>query len=109
MRAAAIGLIKEAVLEGIDASSSSAAEVGVKNVFASARFMHTFCPILFQPSPPDLFSTNSRLSVNELKESHEASRLADSLALLYVLLQRDRGNRVSMNYYYSFIFNGFSP
>lgn len=86
MRAAAIGLVKEAVLEGIRSPTT------IPNIFSSSRFMQTFCPILFRPSPPNLFSKNP--TVEGLKDSYEASRLADSLALFYVLLQRDKENRV---------------
>jgi hypothetical protein len=88
MRTAAIGLVKEAVLESI----SRASLASTSNPFVSPRFMKTFSPILFRPSPPDLFSSNPSLA--EFQDSSEPPRLAESIGLLYVLLRRDAENLV---------------
>ena len=92
MRTAAIGLVKEAVLE-VFCLAPSARE---SNTFGSPRFMKTFSPLLFRPNPPNLFSSDP--SVAELQDSSEHFRLAESLALLYILLRRDTENLVS-NFY----------
>jgi Uncharacterised protein family, YAP/Alf4/glomulin len=88
MRTAAIGLVKEAVLEAISCAPSARQS----NLFASPLFMRTFSPILFRPSPPSLFS--SSLSLADFQDSSEPSRLAESVALLYILLKRDTSNLV---------------
>ncbi|KAK2465079.1 hypothetical protein APHAL10511_002887 [Amanita phalloides] len=86
MRTAAVGLVKEAVLEGLSSSSP--------NMFASRIFLQAFGPILFRPDPPDYLSKN--FSAQELCESYETSRLAECLSLYYVLLLRDRSNKTGI-------------
>lgn len=92
MRTAAIGLVKEAVLDAI----SEVSLARVSNPFASPDFMKIFSPILFRPSPLDLFSSN--LSLAEFQGSSEASRLAESLGLLYILIRRDTENFVRRSF-----------
>jgi len=98
MRTAAIGLVKEAVLEAISHAPSGRES----NVFASPRFMRTFSSILFQPNPPSLFS--SKPSLADFQDSSELSRLAESLGLLYILLKRDSGNLVRSSSHIVLIF-----
>ncbi len=86
MRVAAVGLVKEAVLEAFGSSAPSS------NLFASPRFLQVLGPILFRPSPPDFFSSVPRLTV--LEESSEPARLVECLALLYVLILQDKKNKV---------------
>ncbi len=78
MRTAAVGLVKEAVLEGLGSTS--------QNIFASRLFMQTFGPILYRPVSKDY-------STQELCESYEIRRIVESLSLYYVLLQRDKMNK----------------
>jgi hypothetical protein len=84
MQVAAVGLVKEAVLDALSSTP---------NIFATPTFSQIFGPILFRPSPPDLFS--SSLSPSAFKDSSEPQRLTECLALYYVLLQRDKSNLVS--------------
>ncbi|TFK28474.1 hypothetical protein FA15DRAFT_665166 [Coprinopsis marcescibilis] len=83
MRVAAVGLVKEAILDALAQKES-------QNVFASPMFMRTFGPILFRPNPPDLFEAS--LSIKDFEESQESRRLAECLSLYYVLLVRDEKN-----------------
>lgn len=85
MRIAAIGLMKEAVLEAL---SNPKAE----NVFASPRLLQTIGPHVFRLDPPDLLT--SIASVDALKSSSEPARLVECLNLYYILLLRDTDNRV---------------
>lgn len=91
MRVAAVGLVKEAVLEGLATVPSSAE--GQRNIFASPKFMQTFAPVIFRPQLPELSEDKSTLE--EFLESPEPLRLVESLGLYYVVLQRDTDNRVS--------------
>lgn len=86
MRSAAIGLVKEAVIEGLGKPKG-------QNIFASSQFMAAFAPILFKQNPPDLLA--SGISSEDFLKTSEPSRLSESLGLLYVLLMRDKENRVS--------------
>lgn len=89
MRVAVVGLLKEAVLEALASP--------VPNVFASHVFVETFVPLLFRAYLP----SNSRDPEEVLHlflESPEPRRLVEALNLLYVLLQRDRLNKVSLSY-----------
>lgn len=86
MRSAAIGLVKEAVLDGLSKPMG-------QNIFASPQFMKTFAPILFKLNPPNLLAPG--LSPEEFIETSEPSRISESLGLLYVLLLRDKHNQVS--------------
>ncbi|KAJ7596497.1 hypothetical protein C8J56DRAFT_288592 [Mycena floridula] len=84
MRSAAIGLVKEAVLDAIPVDPTR------PSIFATPQFLQILGPVLFRANPPDFFS--SALSLDELKESPEPARLTESLALYYTLLIRDKGN-----------------
>ncbi|RPD78958.1 hypothetical protein L226DRAFT_455708 [Lentinus tigrinus ALCF2SS1-7] len=78
MRIAAVGLLKEAVLEGLAAKH--------KNMFASPLLLSTFGPIVLRPDPPDLFDT---ISLDDFLDSAEPLRMVESLSFYYVLLLRD--------------------
>lgn len=80
MRVASVGLLKEAVLEGLAAKD---------NIFASPHLLATFGPIVLRPDPPDLSVT-----IFEFLDSAEPLRLVESLGFYYVLLMRDTQNRV---------------
>ncbi|EAU81517.1 hypothetical protein CC1G_10975 [Coprinopsis cinerea okayama7 len=84
MRVAAVGLVKEAVLEALSSEHPR------NNIFASSAFLRTFGPILFQPRPADVF--DSSLSVKEFDETQEPKRLVECLSLYYILLVRDEQN-----------------
>jgi hypothetical protein len=86
MRVAAVGLVKEAILESLSSTKP--------NLFASPLFLRVFGPILFRPSPTDLFSESKGLSLSSFQESSEPQRLVECLGLYYVLLQRDHRNLV---------------
>ncbi|KAF5372868.1 hypothetical protein D9758_001610 [Tetrapyrgos nigripes] len=106
MRIAAIGLVKEAIMEALQESASS--DQSAKNPFVTPRFLQTFGPILFRTQPEDYFETLSRrieslpekereqeylVSLNkELEGEAELTRLVECLSLLYVLLLRDGRN-----------------
>ncbi|KAF9459714.1 hypothetical protein BDZ94DRAFT_990885 [Collybia nuda] len=81
MRIAAVGLVKEALLDALTSSS---------NIFASSAFLRVFGPILFRPSPPELFG--SELTLGDFKDTPEPQRLTECLALYYILLNRDTSN-----------------
>lgn len=85
MRVAAVGLVKEAVLDGLATPGA--------NIFASPLFVQVLGPVLFRPNPPDLFTTH--ISLKDIEESSELPRLVECLALYYVIIQRDVRNRVS--------------
>lgn len=84
MCVASVGLVKEAFLEAMFSPKS--------NVFASPTFLQVFGPILFRPSPPDIFS--SSISLSNFKDSSEPSRLTECLALYFLILRRDTCNMV---------------
>ncbi|GLB39205.1 putative uncharacterised protein family, YAP/Alf4/glomulin [Lyophyllum shimeji] len=83
MRVAAVGLVKEAVLEAL---------AHPPNLFASPRFFDVFGPIIFRPNPPD----PQNLQLGEFKESSEAARMIESLGTYYTILQRDTANLTHM-------------
>ncbi|KAG6812527.1 hypothetical protein H0H92_002418 [Tricholoma furcatifolium] len=85
MRVAAVGLVKEAVLEALSHPP---------NVFASPAFFDAFGSILFKPNPPGLL-TNQLLSIDNLQETSEAARLVECLGTYYTILQRDKNNLVN--------------
>ncbi|OCH84611.1 hypothetical protein OBBRIDRAFT_829379 [Obba rivulosa] len=87
MRVAAVGLVKEAVLEALAGSS--------QDVFVSPLFLGTLGPVLFRTDPPDLLS-GSGLLLEEFLESSEPLRLVESLGLFYLLLKRDVRNRTGI-------------
>ena len=63
MRVAAVGLVREAIIELLSSTKP--------NLFASPLFLRVFVPILFMPSPPDLFSGSKELSLSTFQESSE--------------------------------------
>ena len=83
MRVAAVGLLKDAVLEGLASSD--------KNIFASPHLLAVFGPLVLRPQPPDLFDS---VLLDDFLESPEALRLVECLGFYYVLLLRDVQNRV---------------
>ncbi|KAI0674423.1 hypothetical protein C8Q78DRAFT_592898 [Trametes maxima] len=85
IRIAAVGLLKEAVLEGLSTEGT--------NVFASGHLLPTFGPIVLQPDPPDVLDT---VSVSDFLDGPEPLRLVECLGLYYVLLQRDRQNKTGV-------------
>ncbi|KAJ6510556.1 hypothetical protein C8R45DRAFT_964498 [Mycena sanguinolenta] len=79
MRVAAVGLVKEAVLEALSEPRPS--------IFASPAFLQVFGPVLLRPDDvDDLLS----------EESMEPSRLVECLSLYYILLLRDTSNRTGI-------------
>ncbi|KAF9482730.1 hypothetical protein BDN70DRAFT_892362 [Pholiota conissans] len=84
MRVAAVGLVKEALLQSLSNS------VGKGDPFRGPLFLRSFGPILFRPNPPDLFS--DALSLSEFQETPEPGRLVECLSLYYIVLQRDQEN-----------------
>lgn len=90
MRAAAIGLLKEFVLEALRVPALS----GEQNVLASPLLIRSFGPILFRTMPPDYLSTVQ--VADDMEKSLEPSRIAEVLSFYYVLLQRDRDNKTGI-------------
>lgn len=86
MRAAAIGLVKEAILEALSTLRTTS---GPSNVFSSPVFMQEIGSVLFLKQAEKI-----ALDVVEFLESAEPLRLIESMGLLYVLLLRDIDNRV---------------
>ena len=93
MRVAAVGLVKEALLEALATPLGSAE--AQRNVFASPAFLKTFGPIILRPDPPDLFAPGNILQLDDFLDTKEPLRLVECLSLYYVLLMRDVHNRVS--------------
>ncbi|CDO75008.1 hypothetical protein BN946_scf184965.g10 [Trametes cinnabarina] len=85
MRIAAVGLLKEAVLEGLSGET--------QNMFASPYLLSTFGPIILRPDPPDMFDT---AKPDEFLDGPEPLRLVECLGFYYVLLQRDQQNRTGV-------------
>ncbi|XP_006455730.1 hypothetical protein AGABI2DRAFT_187913 [Agaricus bisporus var. bisporus H97] len=85
MRVAAVGLVKDAVLQALDADPSNS-----RNAFGSAMFMRMFGPLLFRPSPPELFDT--KIDLENFMDSPEPKRITEVLSLYYVVLLRDKSN-----------------
>lgn len=85
MRTAAIGLVKEAVLEAVSHPKT-------ENVFASPFLLQTIGPHVFRLDPPTLLDSIG--GVDALKDSPEPARLVGCLNLYYILLSRDVDNRV---------------
>lgn len=90
MRAAAIGLLKEFVLEALQVPASS----GEQNIFASPLLIRSFGPILFRTMPFDYLSTIR--AAGDIEKSLEPSRIAEVLSFYYVLLQRDWDNKTGI-------------
>lgn len=89
MRTAAIGLVKEAVIEALSHPKT-------ENVFTSPFLLQTIGPHVFRLDPPNLLASIS--GVDALKDSPEPSRLVGCLNLYYILLSRDMDNRVRVFY-----------
>ena len=83
MRVASVGLIKEGILEGLEGP--------LHDSLATRHCMETFEKILCYPNPPTLFSD----LVGHNDEELELARISECLSLLYVVLLRDKDNRVS--------------
>ncbi|KAH9962263.1 hypothetical protein BC827DRAFT_1341469 [Russula dissimulans] len=83
MRVAAIGLVKEAVLEALS-------DLKAESVFASPFLLQNIGLLLLRLDPPDLLVSIS--GVDELKDSPEPARLVECLNLYYILLSRDVEN-----------------
>ncbi|KAJ7487837.1 hypothetical protein FB451DRAFT_1225637 [Mycena latifolia] len=87
MRVAAVGLVKEASLEYL-------AREGTPSIFASPIFLQVLGPVLLRPDPLDLFHPD--LSLSDIEDSSEPSRLVECLSLYYILLLRDNLNRTGI-------------
>lgn len=90
MRAAAIGLLKEFVLEALQITALPSKQ----NVFASPLLITSFGPILFRTMPSDYLSTVQ--VADDIEKSLEPSRIAEVLSFYYVLLQRDKDNKTGI-------------
>ena len=90
MRTAAIGLVKEAVLEAVSHPKT-------ENVFASPFLLQTIGPHVFRLEPPTLLESIG--GVDALKDNPEPARLVECLNLYYILLSRDVDNRVRVFLY----------
>jgi uncharacterized protein YAP/Alf4/glomulin family len=99
MRTAAIGLVKEAVLEAF-----SLPKMENVNVFASPFLLQTIGPHVFRLDPPDLLGS---IEVDEFKDSPEPTRLVGCLNLYYILLSRDVDNRVRVFSKSRYVIAGF--
>lgn len=88
IRGPAVGLVKEAVLEALALPPHRSS----RNPFASPELLRIFGSVLFRPNPPEFLS--EKKTREELAQSLELLRLADCLSFYYVVLQRDRENRV---------------
>jgi hypothetical protein len=89
MRTAAIGLVKEAVLDALSHPKT-------ENVFASPLVLQTIGPHVFRLDPPSLL--DSIAGDDALKDNPEPARLVGCLNLYYILLSRDMDNRVRVFY-----------
>ncbi|KAJ7509443.1 hypothetical protein B0H11DRAFT_1702278, partial [Mycena galericulata] len=87
MRVAAIGLVKEAVLEFLSSQETP-------SLFASPIILQVLGPVLLRPDPVDLF--HSELSLSDIEDSSEPPRLVECLSLYYILLLRDTLNRTGI-------------
>ncbi|KAJ7135891.1 hypothetical protein C8R44DRAFT_389978 [Mycena epipterygia] len=89
MRVAAVGLVKEASLESLSRED-------ISSIFASPIFLQVMGPVLFRPDPVDLFQPD--LSLSDLEDSPEPSRLVECLSFYYILLLRDNLNRTGIRH-----------
>lgn len=87
MRAAAIGLVKESVLEALSHPKTG-------NVFASPFLLQTLGPYIFRLDSPNLLAAID--GVDASNDSLELARLVECLGLYYILLLRDVGNRTGI-------------
>jgi hypothetical protein len=89
MRVAAVGLVKDAMLQALDTKSAN-----TRNAFGVSMFMRMFGPLLFRPSPPELF--DSKIDLENFLDSPEPKRITEVLSLYYVVLLRDKSNLVCL-------------
>ncbi|EIW77303.1 hypothetical protein CONPUDRAFT_92464 [Coniophora puteana RWD-64-598 SS2] len=75
-------------------SSSRSVNAKAKNPFASPLLLQAFGPVLFRTIPDDYLVNVSCAA--DLEESLEPSRIAESLSLYYVIVQRDVDNRTGV-------------
>ncbi|KAJ7053285.1 hypothetical protein C8F01DRAFT_552006 [Mycena amicta] len=87
MRVAAVGLVKESVLDALSHEKSA-------SLFASPHFLQVFGPVLLRPDPLDFF--RPELALHDITESSEPARLVECLSLYYILLLRDKSNRTGI-------------
>jgi len=87
MRTAAIGLVKESVLEALSHPQKD-------NMFASPFLLQTIGPHIFRPDSPDLLAAID--GVEAANDSPEPARLVECLGLYYILLLRDVENRTGI-------------
>ena len=92
-RIAAISLVKENVLHGLDGTNILPVISPLEDIFGTSRFLEILGPVLFRPDPHDLFD-NPSFDLDEFIYSPEPNRLIECLAFYYVLIQRDTENRV---------------
>ena len=85
MRTAAIGLVKESVLEALSHPKTD-------NLFASPFLLQTIGPHIFRLDLPDLLAAIGGL--DEANDNPEPARLVECLGLYYILLMRDVENKV---------------
>lgn len=96
MRVAAVGLVKESVLEALSSTSAKGGgqSVGQVNAFASPQLLTQLGRYLLRTEPPDLFPHRvDTFDVNDFLDSSEPVRLAECLGLYYALLIRDVSNK----------------
>jgi len=86
MRVAAVSLVKDAVLEALESQY-------IENPFRTPMFMRVFGPLLFRPSPSDLFVPGTKLDLQEFFDNPELKRIIEVLSLYYVVLKWDKANR----------------
>ncbi|KAK7449643.1 hypothetical protein VKT23_013118 [Stygiomarasmius scandens] len=103
MQIAAVGLVKEAVLEALSSTPTLSSS---RNVFATPKFLQTFGPVLFATQPQNYFETLVQRIQGlprtaedywdqlrkELEKEAELTRLVECMSLYYVLLLRDVQN-----------------
>ncbi|KAH9852489.1 hypothetical protein C2E23DRAFT_868640 [Lenzites betulinus] len=82
MQIAAVGLLKEAIMEALSESAP--------NLFASPQLLNTFGPSVLRPNPPDILTA---ATAEDFLDGPESLRLVECLGLYYVLFQRDGQNR----------------
>ncbi|KAL1744338.1 hypothetical protein HDZ31DRAFT_38867 [Schizophyllum fasciatum] len=85
MMVAAISLVKEAFLDGLDTGSPS--------VFGSKAALQELGAAVLQTHPPDALANTDKA---KFLDSVEPRRLTEVLSLLYVLLRRDAENRTGI-------------
>jgi hypothetical protein len=90
MRVAAIGLVRDAVLDAL-ATTKSRAE---GNVLASPQLFAAMGRVLLRSEPLDLFEDTSEKRLKEFLQESEPARLTECLGFYYVVLERDEKNLV---------------